>query len=97
MSYAIFYDVPADEGFYRRVMAAIGDEPPEGLVLHLVVKHDGGLRHTEVWESRQDWERFRLEQVEPALDKVFAAAGFDHRPPRPEVQPLDVIDVRTGS
>lgn len=96
MSYAIVYDVPADERFYRRVMAEISDEQPEGLVVHLVVKHDGGLRHTEVWKSRRDWERFRREQVEPALDKAFAAAGFDHRPPRPEEQLLDVVDVRTG-
>jgi hypothetical protein len=96
MYHAVFYDVPADEEFYRRVMTEIGDEQPKGLVVHLVVKRDGGLRHTEVWESKEDWERFRQEQVEPALDKVFAAAGFAQRPPRPMEHQMQVVDVRTG-
>lgn len=97
MPYALQYDVPADEQFYRQVAAEIGDEHPVGLVAHLVVKRDGGLRHIEVWESKTEWERFRNEQVEPALDKVFTAAGFAHRPPRPPMQEMDLVDVRVGS
>lgn len=94
MSYAVQFDVPADEQFYRRVMEEIGDEHPKGLVVHLVVKHDGGLRHIEVWESKEDWGWFRRERVEPALDKVFAAAGVAERPPQPDAQELNVVDVR---
>ncbi len=97
MPYALQYDVPADEQFYRRVAAEIGDEQPKGLVAHLVVKRDGGLRHIEVWDSKEEWERFRTERIEPALDKVFAAAGFAHRPPRPPMQEMDLVDVRVGS
>lgn len=97
MPYALQYDVPADEQLYRRVAAEIGDEQPKGLVAHLVVKRDGGLRHIEVWDSREEWERFRTERVEPALDKVFAAAGSAHRPPRPPMQEMDLVDVRVGS
>lgn len=97
MSYACFYDVPADENFYRRVMAEMGDDEPEGLVLHLVVKRDGGLRHTEVWRAKQDWERFRRERVAPALEKVFEAAGFDESPPRPTEHEIEVVDIQTGA
>ena len=97
MPYALQYDVPADEQFYRRVAAEIGDERPEGLVAHLVVRRDGGLRHIEVWDSKTEWERFRTERVEPALDKAFAAAGFAHRPPRPPMLEMDLVDVRLGS
>jgi hypothetical protein len=39
MSYALLYDVPADEQMYQRVKAAIGDEQPTGLVVHSM---DGG-------------------------------------------------------
>ena len=97
MSYACVYDVPADEGFYRRVMAEIGDDQPKGLVVHLVLKRDHGLRHIEVWDSKDDWESFRQERVDPALEKVFAAAGFAERPPRPVEQEMEVVDIRTGA
>lgn len=97
MSYAFHYDVPADEEFYRRVVGEIGDDQPEGLVVHLVVKRDDGLRHIEVWQSKQDWEHFRRERVEPALDTVFAAAGVAERPPQPRERQLDLVDVRLGS
>ncbi len=97
MAYAFHYDVPADEQFYRRVKDEIGSEQPEGLVVHLVVKRDGGLRHFEVWESKEAWEHFRLERVDPALDKVFAAAGLVQRPPRPDEQAMDLVDAWVAS
>jgi hypothetical protein len=53
MPYAFFYDVPGTEDLYQRVKAEIGDEPPKGLVLHLVARHDGMLRHFNVWDSKE--------------------------------------------
>ena len=97
MPYALQYDVPADEQLYRRVAAEIGDEQPKGLVAHVGGKRDGGLRHIEVWDSKEEWEHFRAERIEPALDKVFAAAGITHRPPRPPMQEMELVDVRVGS
>jgi hypothetical protein len=97
MSYAFFYDVPGTEELYQRIKAEIGDEPAKGLVVHLVVKLDGGLRHFNVWESKQDWERYRHERVGPAVGKVLAAAGVTQRPPEPVEQQLEVVDVWTGA
>jgi hypothetical protein len=64
--------------------------------VQLVVRHDGGLRHYNVWASEQDWERYRREQVGPAVGKVLAAAGITRRPPEPAEQRLDVLDLLTG-
>jgi hypothetical protein len=97
MPYAFFCDVPGTGELYRQVKAELGDEQPEGLVVQLVVESDGGLRHLNVWESRQDWERYRDERVGPAVGKVLAAAGIDRRPPEPVEQRLDVVDVLTGA
>ena len=97
MAYAFFYDVPGTEELYRRVKAEIGDEQPEGLLVQLVVKTDGGLRHLNVWASEQDWERYRQERVGPAVGKVLAAAGIAERPPEPVEQRLEVVDVVTGA
>ena len=95
MTYACSYEVPADEHVYQQVKAEIGSDRPAGLVVHLVVKSDRGLRHIGVWDSEADWDRFRNERVEPAVGKVLAAAGVS-QPPRPNVEVMDVVDVVTG-
>src|SRR5687767_12788789 len=91
--YAVLYDVPADEQMYRQVRAAIGDEQPKGLVVHLVVQAESGLRHIGVWDSEEDWQRFHDERVEPAVHEVLTAAGFTALPPDPPVQELELVDV----
>ena len=93
MSYAMLYDVPADEQMYRRVNAAIGDERPKGLVVHLVLQAEGGLRHIGVWDSQQDWQRFHDERLEPAVHSVLTAAGLTEMPPDPPVQEFELVDV----
>ena len=97
MSYALQYDVPADEQMYQQVKAAIGDEPPKGLVAHLVVRVEGGLRHIGVWDSQEDWQRFHDERVEPAVHTVLTTAGFTEMPPDPPVHDLKLIDVWLGA
>ena len=96
MSYACQYDVPTDERLYQQVKSLIGEKPPTGLVVHLVVSHERGLRHTTVWESQADWERFRTERVQPAVEKVLTAAGFAEVPPRPVEVELHVVDLQVG-
>lgn len=94
MSYACSYDVPGDEHIYARVKAEIGDDRPEGLILQLVSKLDaGGLRHINVWDSKQQWERFQQERVPPAVGKVLAGLGITKAPQRPTVTEMDLVDV----
>jgi hypothetical protein len=97
MSYAMLYDVPADEKIYRQITAAIGDEKPEGLVVHLVLQAESGLRHIEVWDSQQDWQRFRDQRLEPAIHAVLTAAGFTEMPPGPRVQQFKLVDIWIGA
>jgi len=97
MSYAFQYEIPADERMYRQVRAGIGDEQPKGLVAHLVVEVEGGLRHIDVWDSQEDWQHFHDERVEPAVHAVLSAAGFTEMPPDPPVQELKLIDVWLGA
>ena len=36
---------------------------------------EGGLRYVDVWDTEADWERFRDEQVEPAVGQVLASTA----------------------
>ena len=59
MSFAFIQDVPIDEHQYAEVRSEIGPDLPRGLSAHLVIRHGGGLRYIDVWETEADWERFR--------------------------------------
>jgi catechol 2,3-dioxygenase-like lactoylglutathione lyase family enzyme len=93
MSYAFTRDVPVDEGHYAEVRAAIGAVTPEGLVVHLVVRRDGGLRYIDVWDSEAHWRRFHDERIGPAVRKVMAAHGLTRPATAPPYEPMELIDV----
>lgn len=96
MPYAFCFEVPANKDLYRQVKARIGDEQPSGLIAHLVVQADRGLRHIGVWDTQDDWQRFHDERVEPAVHAVLTAAGFTELPADPPVEELNLIDVWIG-
>ena len=99
MPYACTYVVPADEEIYRQVNREMGNDGslhPDGLVVHLAVQCDAGLRHYQVWETKAAWERFRDGTVLPAVGRVLKAAGFDTLPPPPVEEELQVVGVDLG-
>lgn len=95
MPHAYYYDVPSTPETYRAVIAELGDARPTGLISHLVVKHDKGLRHYGVWESRAEWEQYRDGVVRPAVARVLQRAGVPV-PPAPEEHPLEIVGIQTS-
>jgi catechol 2,3-dioxygenase-like lactoylglutathione lyase family enzyme len=93
MSYAFTRDVPVGEDHYAEVRAAIGAAVPEGLVVHLAVRHAGGLRYIDVWDSEAHWRRFHHERVAPAVRKVTAAHGMTRPATSAPYQPMEIIDM----
>lgn len=96
MVYAWTQDLPIDTEIYRRITDALGDEPMDGLLLHLAVrKPDGTLRYVDIWESEEQCDRVFEERIHPAVDTVFTALTGGGRPPEePTRDVLDVVDVR---
>jgi hypothetical protein len=90
MSYAFIRDVPISEAQYAEVRAELGDASPKGLITHLVLRQDGGLRYIDVWDTEADWERFRDERVNPAVLKMMAGHGIT--PPATPL-PMQVVEV----
>ena len=95
MSYAFIEDVPANEEIYGKIRALLPTEAP-GLITHVVIKQDNGLRYVDVWETEAQWVAFRDTHVEPAVTEVLASYGLPHDESLVTMQPIDVIDVWCG-
>ncbi len=94
MTYAFTEDVPIDAAFYARIIAALGDEPPPGLILHLAVQRpEGGLRYYDVWESEAAWNRFGQERLHPVVHGLLGEIFGDDLPDEPARVPLPVVHV----
>jgi hypothetical protein len=64
--HAIVRDSPVCWEDYRAVAAALGDEPPPGLVLHVAGRTAEGVREIEVWRSRAALEEYERTRLRPA-------------------------------
>jgi hypothetical protein len=93
MAYAFYYDAPGNEQIYRLVSQAIGKVRPEGLIAAVVTKTDTGLRHLDVWQSREQWLNFRDGQVRPAVAAVLADLGIPAPAEPPHEHELALVDV----
>jgi hypothetical protein len=87
------------EGFtlddYDRVTAELGDDPPEGLIVHVAGEHGGKVRIIDVWESQDAFLRFQEERLGPAIAKVMGPDAMAQGPPPTE--PLEVHNMMRGS
>ena len=63
---------------YDQVIEKMGLTPrgagPRGAIFHWVTKTDNGIRVTDVWETRDQFERFSEEQIGPYTQEVGISA-----------------------
>jgi hypothetical protein len=96
MPYAFVQDVPANAELYGEIKAILGSTPPDGLIAHIALGREGGLRYVDVWESEAAWEAFRDAKVEPAVAKVLGKYGLPADHSLVQFQQADLIDVWLG-
>jgi hypothetical protein len=60
---------------YDAVGAKLGNDVPEGSLVHTAAADGDGFFVYDVWESREAWERFRNEKLRPAIDEVSGGQG----------------------
>ena len=80
MAYAFQQDVPINMNIYRTIVERLGETPPEGLIVHLVIEQEHGLRYIDVWESQAQHQRFVDERLHPIIGDVLRGAGFATMP-----------------
>jgi heme-degrading monooxygenase HmoA len=62
----------------------IYDNPPDGLIAHVMTKTPDGMHVVDIWESREDFEKFNEERLMPATQQVMTERGISMDPlPQP--------------
>jgi hypothetical protein len=75
MAYATLMEFDVDLDTHIKLAEAVGDAPIKGLVLHAGGPSQGGVHSLDVWESKEDSERFFTERMAPALRQLGIEGG----------------------
>ena len=75
MVYATLTEYDVDLDTHVKMGEAAGDEPIEGLILHAGGTSDRGVHSLDVWERKEDAERFFTERMMPALQQLDVEGG----------------------
>jgi hypothetical protein len=75
-------------------LAAEQSGPLEGFVVHAAGFTGNGFRIIEIWETREQFDRFLRERVMPIVAEV---AGSDARPPEITAYELHGLVTRDGA
>lgn len=97
MTYAFIQDVPANAEIYGKIRALLPADAPAGLISHVVIEQEKGLRYVDVWANKEAWEAFREEVIEPAVEKVLAGYGLPHDHSLVQLEEITVLDVWQGA
>ncbi len=94
MAYAFYMDVAIEDSIYGRIQEKLGPQPPQGLIMHLVVKREGGLRYIDVWESEGAYKAAFERDIHPRVHQTFEEIGFQPDSHIQE-QPLEIVHLWT--
>jgi len=75
MAFATLMEFDVDLDTHIKLGEAVGDEPIKGLILHAGGSSEHGVHSLDVWETKEDSERFYVERMVPALRKVGVEGG----------------------
>jgi hypothetical protein len=75
MAYATLMEFDVDLDTHLKISAAAGDEPIKGLIVHAAGTSDNGVHSLDVWESKEDSDRFFAERLMPAMQSLNIGGG----------------------
>jgi hypothetical protein len=92
MALGVIFNVPMPVDMYDAVHAELlkqSGQAVDGLVLHVGRSTSDGFQVIEVWESREQFERYYEEVVDPIVDRI---SGGQAPPARAQIS--EEFDVR---
>jgi len=75
MAYATLMEFDVDLDTHIKLAGAVGDAPVQGLILHAGGPSERGVHSLDVWETKEDSERFFAERMTPALQQLGVEGG----------------------
>ena len=75
MVYATLTEYDVDLDAHMKTGEAVGEAPVKGLILHAGGSSAGGVHSLDVWESKEDSERFFADRMMPALQQLGVEGG----------------------
>jgi hypothetical protein len=75
MAFAVLMEFDVDLDTHIKIGEAVGDAPVKGLMLHAGGPSQRGVHSLDVWESKEDSERFFTERMLPALQELGIQGG----------------------
>jgi hypothetical protein len=94
--YGYVMDVPAPIEFYDAMHAEIGRRTAaaggvDGMLLHVGRETRNGFQITEVWETKELYDRFNAEIVGPALAELSGGQPPPQEPAVEEFEPRGLV------
>jgi hypothetical protein len=74
MTFSVTFDIPAPIDVYDAMHAGVAQAAGteiEGLLVHIGRPTETGFQILEVWESREHFERFNEEVLDPVVGQMF--------------------------
>lgn len=75
MAYVTLMEFDVDLETHIKIGEAVGDAPIQGLILHAGGPSERGVHSLDVWEAKEDSERFFVERMMPALQQLGIEGG----------------------
>jgi hypothetical protein len=92
MAVVVIQEFEATREEYDQVNEKLGDEPPQGAILHAAIDLGGDKwRSVDVWDSAEDFQNFVQNKLIPAIAEVNPDA-----PQAQEPEVLEIYDLQRG-
>jgi hypothetical protein len=94
MTYGFVMDVPAPIEFYDALHAEVARRAPggvEGILLHVGRATRTGFQLVEVWDSKEQFDRFNAAIFGPALTEVSGGRPLPAEPTLEEFEPRGLV------
>jgi hypothetical protein len=84
--------MPADVPI--RMLDAVTEDPPRGLIVHTHYERNGQVHILDVWDSEESYRTFADQRLMPAVAKIATQNGIEPQPPEEEI--IQVHDYVAG-
>jgi hypothetical protein len=74
----------------------VRDDPPAGLIAHVLTETSGGVHVVDIWESQEEFQQFTEARLMPVMQQVLTERGVSMDGPLPEPTVVEAFDVVRG-